>query len=236
MNIFIDIETFGNKPEIKPLVLPTEADIKYGNIKDPDKIRAKIEEELPKLISKAKEDHEAAYDKEWRDNALNKTKCDVVAVSLISEDFGFDELYYGDEPEIFAKIESDIKKIGHKVFASNFVHWNGDAFDIPIMGLRSLKYRCPSLFRALPLKKFDTRSVDLMQKFCFTDYRGRISMDSALKFFGLETKTMSGADVHDHILSANIKGVADYCRNDVLRLIDLYNIYTMTDGTEQPVI
>src|SRR5690606_40617810 len=81
MELFIDIETFGQKPEEKELILPTRDDVKLGNLKDVAKIEMKIQEALPAMIAEAKAKHDEAFDKEWRGNALKSTNGYIIAIS-----------------------------------------------------------------------------------------------------------------------------------------------------------
>ena len=78
--VFVDIETFGNEPELKELILPTRDDVKVGNLKDPAKIEAKIAEVLPAMKLEAMAKHDEAYEQEWRKNALKSTKLTVIVL------------------------------------------------------------------------------------------------------------------------------------------------------------
>ena len=231
--LFIDIETFGNKPDYPEVEQVTADDVKIGNIKDPEKIAAKIAETLPTLQQAAKDKAEEAFQKEWRGNAVKSTRCEVIAVSLAFDDGPIQNLTIDDEGEIglmhkLNQILADIDP-DHRII--DVVAHNGFGFDFPILRHRGLKYGFKHLYEAFNVTKYDTRAKDTQVMFQGSDIRTYYSMDSLAEFFGFEGKSiMTGAEVHDYFLRGEIDLIAEYCGKDVEALRRLYHKLTRFDG------
>lgn len=223
MIIYMDLETFGNEPEKKPLILPTESDIKVGNIKDPAKIKAKIDADLPVLIENAKAAHVKAHDDEWRSNATKSTKLTVICMSYAIEDSEPIKLI-GTEKDIFGKFEAFLLSLNQRDLALvRFVAHYGNGFDFPITRHRAMKYGYKRLFSLMPSGRYSDRCEDTLDMFRGSDFRTHYSLDSILKFFGLEGKgDITGADVHDMYLDGKIEEIASYCASDVIKLRQAY--------------
>ena len=222
--LFIDIETFGNKPEEKEIVLPTEADVKVGNIKDPAKIKAKVDEVLPQMIAEAKAKHKEEFDKEWRGNALKSLNLDVIALSYAIDDGDIVSLY-GEEKDIMAKFEAELISLGHELHSTRLVAHNGYEFDFPILRHRAMKYGHKKMLHFIPSSNRSDKHVDTMVLFRGSSYKSYYSMDNICKFFGIDGKgDIDGSMVHDMYLNGDIKKIAEYCSHDVDRLRAMYNI------------
>lgn len=228
--LFIDIETFGHKPEEKEIVLPTEADVKVGNLKDPQKIADKIAETLPVLQQEAKDKAATEFEKEWRGNALKSLASDIVCVSLAFDDAPVMNIYGGTEQELMNELQNVIlDKIGAQFTMTTMViAHNGKGFDFPFLRHRAIKYKMTHLFRVFDFDRYSNRAVDTQELWGGTDWRGYYSLANIAKFLGIPAKTdMSGDKVHDHFLNGEIDKIANYCGEDVDVLRKVYNALEM---------
>lgn len=241
-NLFIDIETFGDKPENEvftpKLILPTRDNVKIGNVKDPDKIEAIIKEKLPFLIKEAKEKHNelvakihVEHEKEWRGNALKSLKLNVIALSYAFDDEIVRNII-GDEESIFTQFNDILEEDKQRAITLRVIAHYGKAFDYPIIRHRAMKYGLETLYHTFTGSgRYDPRIIDTHEMFAGTDYRGHYSMDDVCKFFGIQGKKgMKGSEVHDHYLrylDGNHQALIDisnYCGWDVEALRNMYNV------------
>lgn len=204
----LDIETFGGeKPDVEEVKVPASY-------------------KKPESIQKYKEEH---LDEYWRSLALDKYKCQVIAISVVAPSFGIDEYKVSENEKDLIQWLEDIliDRIGEQHSLSlRYVTFNGNAFDLPILALRALKYGNNRLFSRLPTKKWSEFSEDLFNTFKFTDYQGKVSLAKLLEFFSLEGKgeDMTGSMVHDAWLNGEHDKIGRYCLEDSRRLITLKNL------------
>lgn len=201
-HLFIDIETLGHEPEKNKIQPPK-------NYKSDEAIEKYRNENLDKI---------------WRENALKSLHCDVICVG-----YAFDsepvEAIYGDEKDMFIALDAILAKGDNPEHLLVVAH-NGLNFDFPILRHRAIKYGLKTLFNVLDFKnKYDPRVQDTQALFAGTDYKGHYSLDNIAKFLGIEGKSegIDGAKVHDYFLDGRIKEIADYCRQDVEVLRNVYN-------------
>lgn len=215
---YIDIETFGNKPEEKELTLPTRDDVKVGNIKNPELIEAKIKEVLPQMIAEAKAKHQDEFDKEWRGNALKSLKCEIIALCYAVDDGDVVKLK-GTEKEIMEALEAALLRMPiEKVHQIHFVAHNGNEFDYPFLRHRAMKYGLKRLLSILPSGKYSDKHIDTQVLFRGSQWKEHYSLDAICKFFGLEGKDgIDGSMVHDYYLNGKIDDIVDYCADDVVK-------------------
>ena len=235
----IDIETFGNKPEEKKeypiLILPTEADVAIGNTKDPEKIKAIIEEKLPKMIAEAIEKHkkdcekvDSEYEAEWRGNALKSLKLTVICLCYAVDDGEVVKLK-GTEEEIFARFNDFLASFGHESQSFILVGQNIKGFDIPIIWHRAIKYRLKHVWNTFRVHRYSDRVHDTQDMFAITDGRNHYSQDSISKFLGRSGKgDFCGKDVHDAYLRGEIDRIVDYCADDVIDCRENYYAITFS--------
>lgn len=228
MELFIDIETFGQKPEEKELILPTRDDVKLGNLKDVAKIEMKIQEALPVMIAEAKAKHDEAFDKEWRGNALKSTKGSIIAISYAIDNQPVVNLSAKTEKQevvILNDLNDALGEIAPHIPTLRTVAHYGKGFDFPWLRHRAIKYGFRNIYNAFTYNgRYDNRAVDTLELFQGTDFRNHYSLDSIATFFGLEGKTgMTGADVHDAFLAGEHGKIAEYCGHDVEVLRNVYN-------------
>lgn len=195
--IAFDIETQGIRDAALALAEPYKAfeplppfdpkAVKVGNLKDPDKVAAKIRAEEDAYPQKVKE-HELAYEKAllaYQANivskaALNALTGRVVAIGIKTA--GEEKILAGEERGILKEFW---ELVG--THAENFVGWNSNGFDIPFLMRRSWKYgvAVPNIFSG---RYIDKRFIDLMEVFACGEYGYRAKLDDAAKFLGVQGK------------------------------------------------
>ena len=192
-----DIETAGIRDEALRLAAPYKnfdplppfdpKAVKVGNLKDPDKVAAKIRAEEEAYPEKIKA-HEAEYERKKAEYeasivskaALNALTGRVVAIGIKAADGAF--FFDGEEAQMLKHFWA--------MFATTsepFVGWNCNGFDIPFLVRRSWKLGVivPNIYQG---RYLDKRFVDLMETFACGEYGFKLSLDNAAKFFGVEGK------------------------------------------------
>ena len=195
--VIFDIETQGLRDEALALAEPFKdyeplppfdpKAVKTGNLKDADKIAAKIRAEEAAYPQKIKE-HEAAYEKAKLDYqakivskaALNALCGRVVAIGIKD----------GEEEKILCGAEAYIIGEFWKIFQTSektFAGWNINSFDIPFLVRRSWKNAIPipNVFNG---RFICPKFIDLMEKFACGEYGYKLSLDNAARFLGVPGK------------------------------------------------
>jgi hypothetical protein len=202
--IVFDIET-GALPEAELLaVMPAfdPADVKTGNIKDPDKVAAKIAEA------------EANHRREFIERAaLDPLTGRVLAIGL---DCGPDEepelLFGPNEPKLLEAFWSRIR--GEYARLHTLVGFNITQFDLPFLIRRSWKHHVPVPFGLRRGRYWGDCVVDLRDWWQLGDRQARGSLDSIAKHLGVGSKTGSGADFAGLLLN-NPQAAAAYLVRDL---------------------
>ena len=202
--IFFDIET-GPLPEseIAALVPAFDpAEVKTGNLKDPDKIAAKIAEA------------EASHRREFVERAaLDPLTGRVVAIGLIYQDSGeFVVIGHDDEArtlrEFWAVCQAEMGRINQMV---GFNTWS---FDLPFLMRRSFKYRVAVPFGIRRGRYWGEEMVDLREVWQLGDRQARGSLDSIAKHLGIGAKNGDGKAFAELWLKDRAQALA-YLRNDL---------------------
>lgn len=195
--IAFDIETQGNRfaalalaepfKPFEPLPPFDPQAVKVGNLKDPDKIAAKIRAEEEAYPQKIKE-HELAYEKSRTEYvakivskaALNALTGRVVAIGIKTADE--EKILSGDEPDI---LRGFWELFG--TAACPFVGWNIGGFDVPFMVRRSWVngVLVPNIFNG---RYLDKRFIDLMEVFGCGEYGYKAKLGDVADFFGVQGK------------------------------------------------
>ena len=99
----------------------------------------------------------------------------------------------------------------------DWITWNGNGFDLPLLAVRAVKYGLIDLGRALPSRKFADKSIDVAEVMRMTDYRGQIpSMRDVAAYFGtLVDDEIDGSGVFDAWRDGRLDLVRRHCRADV---------------------
>jgi len=202
--IYFDIETGGlPETELVALLPPFDAaEVKTGNIKDPEKVAAKIAEA------------EAAHRREFFDrSALDPLTGRVLAVGLFDQGNGFRCLGDGlTEAELLARFWAecaDETGVFHRLIGFNVFQ-----FDLPFLVRRSWKWgvRLPSGLRNG--RYWHSCILDLRDWWQLGDRQAKGSLDSLARHFGVGKKTGDGKDFAALWSSDRAAAIA-YLRNDV---------------------
>lgn len=218
--IYLDIETIPSEKE--------EFVFDKNNYTVP-KTYASSEEKRTKWLDEQMEKKFEKHDEKFLKQSLDKLKAKVICVSIIypvsDTESAHDVVVSDDEESLFKNIDTICSSIPRRGYRT-VVTFNGNNFDLPILALRALKYKCGYLYDVVKMGKFDQRSLDLMTSFNFSDYRGMVSLDSLCKFFGLNGKYdgMSGADVYPAYLNGERDKIGEYCADDTYKLVQLHRI------------
>ena len=202
--IFFDIETGPlPEPELAALVPPFDpAEVKTGNLKDPDKIAAKIAEA------------EASHRREFFERAaLDPLTGRVVAVGLIYFDTGeFHVIGHDDEAatlrEFWKATEGEMGRI------NLMVGFNSNGFDLPFLIRRSWKHRIAIPFGLRRGRYWTEQVVDLRDAWQLGDRQARGSLDSIAKHLGVGGKNGDGA-AFAHLWQNDRTKAVEYLRNDL---------------------
>lgn len=219
MLIFIDIETVpsGTLSDY-PFELPekpTESDVKIGNTKDEEKVKAKIAEQFPKLVKEWDESCKKIKSKaeeQLRRESLDHLKARILCLSYAIEEEPA-KCLIGTEQEILEQLWEVVNDGVIPAAKFTVVGQNVVDFDLQIMYLRCIKY---GMLRMSEWIK-NNASVDLAKEYRVNPYsKLYISMDNMAKFLGIEGKKgMTGAQVYDYYIAGKIDEICDYCNNDV---------------------
>ena len=136
------------------------------------------------------------------------------------------------EKEILAKFFrafSDIEKL------PQLVSWNGSGFDIPVLIYRAMQYdlAAPWLFEEGEriknmrfdnyVNRFQTRHLDLMDRFSQYGASRREAMDVVASLYGLPGKTaVDGSMVGALVAADDWKTLSIYCESDVMNTWLIY--------------
>ena len=201
--IFFDIETGPlPEPELAALVPAFDpAEVKTGNLKDPDKIAAKIAE--------AESNHRREF---LERAALDPLTGRVVAVGLVYFDTGeFHVIGHDDEA---ATLREFWEVCRGELGLNEMIGFNSRAFDLPFLIRRSFKHRVrvPSGIRRG--RYWSDEMVDLREVWQLGDRQARGSLDSISRHLGLGGKNGDGA-AFAHLWQTDRAKAVEYLRNDL---------------------
>jgi 3'-5' exonuclease len=203
MNIYIDIETIPGDTR------PNEESVKVpANYKDPDKIKAYQKEHL---------------DEEYRHQSLDSMAGKILCIGYACEN-GAIECTFGQENEILRGFEEYLIKVqGAWSEPVTFVGWNINAFDIPWIWRKAIKYGLTSLRNSFNRSRYKGNSIDLMLAWA-TDYKNYTKMEDVAQFLGLPGKIggLTGATVYDAYLEGKVDEISAYCKGDVSTVREIY--------------
>lgn len=202
--IFFDIET-GPLPEseIAAMMPPFDpAEVKTGNLKDPEKIAAKLVEA------------EANHRREFVERAaLDPLTGRVVAIGLLYLVGGrFEVIGHDDEAqllrEFWAACQGELGRL-HEM-----VGFNSCQFDLPFLIRRSWKHRIDVPFGIRRGRFWADEMVNIRDYWQLGDRQARGSLDSIAKHLGLGGKNGNGKAFAELWRTDREQAVA-YLRNDV---------------------
>jgi len=208
--IFFDVET-GALPEseIAAMMPPFDpAEVKTGNLKDPDKIAAKLAE--------AEANHRRDF---FERAALDPLTGRVVAIGLLhlggeslQTATTFEVIGYDDEArtlrEFWSACRGDMNRI------NQMVGFNIFQFDLPFVFRRSWKHRVEVPFGIRRGRYWSDEMVDLREYWQLGDRQSRGSLDSISKHLGLGSKDGDGK-VFAELWRTDRERAIAYLRKDV---------------------
>ena len=207
--IIFDVETAAlPESELAALVPPFDpAEVRTGNLKDPDKIAAKIAEA------------EANHRKDFLEKAaLDPLTGRVLAVGLLpmaERGTGNAEFRIIDE-EDESKMLREFWEVcrGEMGRINRMIGFNTHLFDLPFLIRRSWKHRVPVPFGIRRGRYWGDEMIDLRDAWQLGDRQSRGSLDAIAKHLGIGGKNGNGADFSMLWQSDRAKAV-EYLRNDL---------------------
>jgi predicted PolB exonuclease-like 3'-5' exonuclease len=114
-------------------------------------------------------------------------------------------------------------------FTGRFVGFNSIGFDAYFIITRSMYHRISITNKNfLNLRMYQSwPHYDVMHHLGNWKFENRISLDAACEFFGIRSPKdgdVTAKNVYTHFLDGNIKGIADYCMDDVKATKEIYDI------------
>ncbi len=206
MNTFIfDIET-GPLPEAElDFMLPPfdPAEVKMGNLKDPDKIALKLAE--------AETNH--------RRDFINKAALDpltgrVLAIGAKVIGAGEVSIISGDESDILASFWNLVQPDDDSLRINRMVGFNTHLFDLPFLIRRSWKHKLTVPWGVRKGKWWGEEMVDLRNEWQLGDRMAKGSLNAICRHLGLGSKSGDGKNFSD-LWAADRKAAEEYLRNDI---------------------
>ena len=200
--IIFDIETAPlPESELAALVPPFDpAEVRTGNLKDPEKIAAKLAEA------------EANHRRDFFDRAaLDPLTGRVLAIGLLDQG-GFHILDNDNEAAVLREFWTFCR--GEMGRINQMVGFNTHLFDLPFLIRRSWKHRVPVPVGLRRGRYWADQMIDLRDAWQMGDRQARGSLDAIAKHLGIGSKNGSGAEFAKLWQSDRAKAV-EYLRNDL---------------------
>lgn len=181
--LFFDIETGAlGDTELGALLPPFDpTEVKLGNLKDPQKITAKLAE--------AEANHRSDF---FKRAALDALTGRVLAVGLLTEDGDFSIIGHDEEPRLLKEFWATCRSgMGR---ANRMIGFNTHLFDLPFLIRRSFKYRIdipPGIRRG---RYWSDEMVDLREMWQMGDRQAHGSLDAVARHLGIGCKNGHGED------------------------------------------
>jgi len=207
--------------------------VKVGNMKDANKIAAKIEAAREKFTADKEAVTETVETKrteawqQFKDKAaLSPLTGRVLAIGrwdISTPDSFVDSVNDDANPvaeqaviEHFLSLADAVLSDGGVLVGHNII-----AFDLPFLLRRGLKYgiRPPKTITSALAQYRPANLIDTMREWQFGNrYEGFVSLDSLAAFFGTQRKTGKGADFHKKFFGTpeERQEAIAYCNNDVV--------------------
>ncbi len=200
--IYFDIET-GPLPLSELHIPPFDpADVKLGNIKNPDLIAEKIQ--------KAEESHAADY--------IKNAALDALSGQILCIGYRIDH----DVPSVLCADtdgEAEMLRQWWRLITSmerqpSMIGFNVKPFDLPFIIKRSWKHRIMPPYWLRQGRYWSELVVDLRETWQLGDNRAHGSLGAISRHLGLGDKAGSGADF-SLLWNTNRQAAIDYCLHDV---------------------
>ena len=192
------------------------AEVKVGNLKDPEKIAAKRAEA------------EANHLREFVERAaLDPLTGRVLAIGLLSEHGEFRVIGHEEEANTLREFWTACR--GGMGRINRMIGFNTHAFDLPFLMRRSFKHRVQIPFGIRRGRYWGDEMVDLREEWQVGDRQARGSLDTIARYLGVGQKNGHGEDFA-RLWREDRNRAVDYLRRDVeltakiaevLRIIEL---------------
>lgn len=205
--IFLDLETLASGPPIDPTSLKPP-----GQMKKAETIAEWYKNEAPALA-----------EEQWKRGALDSMRGEILCIGWSFEDREGIECGTNEHATLmlFESLVSGI--MGQYKQTPTFVGWNINAFDIPWIWRKAIKYGIKPLRQAFVRDKFKGNSIDLMLTWQadFKDYR---KLTDVADFLGIERNkdNLDGGAVYDAYREGEIEKIKAHCMEDVLLCREIY--------------
>jgi 3'-5' exonuclease len=208
--LFFDIETAPDM-SVPDELLPKEEDLKLGNVKDPEKRAAAVEEKLAK---------------EYERMGLTPLTGRVIAIGYKIDGKPAKVLFGQEEYQLILSFWDAVRKALDDNWAGEMptlITFNGKSFDLPYLWLASVRHGIvPALDYTRYSAKYRDDHLDL--KMFLSDnfgMRGTLS-DWAIRY-GIKAPEGSGKEIFDLFVAGNWKAIAKHCKDDVEVLAKLFD-------------
>ena len=207
--ILFDIETAPlPETELAAMLPPFDpAEVRTGNIKDPDKIAAKIAEA------------ETNHRREFAERAaLDPLTGRVLAVGIMqnaecgTRSAEFRVIANDDEAELLREFWQACR--GEMGRIHELIGFNSHQFDLPFLFRRSWKHRVPVPFGLRRGRYWSEQCVDLREAWQLGDRQARGSLDAIARHLGVGAKNGEGKDFANLWATDRAKAI-EYLRNDL---------------------
>ncbi len=205
MNTFIfDIETAPlPEAELEAMIPPFDSmDVKFGNLKDPDKI-------AEKLANAALNHRRDFIDKA----ALDPLTGCVLAIGAKVLGAGQVSIISGDEADVLASFWNLVQPDSDSLRINQMVGFNTQNFDLPFLIRRSWKHRISVPYGVRRGRYWGDEMVDLRNEWQLGDRMAKGSLDSICRHLGLGSKG-SGKNFAELWISDR-KAAEAYLTNDI---------------------
>ncbi len=208
--IVMDIETGKDLPRAVELMPPfDESEVKVGNLKDEDKIRAK------------QSDRRTSYEKSWlEDAALRPETGHVLAIGLLptrtEDEYLIFHAHESSEADIILSFW-DFLESTHAATGQAFTGFAIFHFDLPFLIIRSRILGVPVPINLRVGRYFNqTRFIDLQEEWLCGRSRNdtRSSLDYVAKALGVGEKSGDGANF-ENLYTVNPAAALAYLKHDL---------------------
>jgi DNA polymerase elongation subunit (family B) len=202
-DLIFDIETGPlDEAELKAIMPPFDPTaVKCGNIKDPEKIAAKLAEA------------ELAHKRDFIDRAaLDPLTGRVLAIGLMTQDAQFSVIADEDEATMLQEFWHVCR--GDGVRLNNIIGFNSRGFDLPFLIRRSFKHRVEVPFGVRRGRYWSEEMIDLREEWQLGDRQARGSLDMIARFLGIGKKNGHGEEF-SRLWRENRPKAIEYLRTDL---------------------
>lgn len=239
VNVYIDIETIPDQTPGAIQDITETLTVQSPKLTKPELIEAlqlggdakyKTVDELKKIWIDAF-GHTARLEQaeqKWRKTSFDGLHGEVFCISWSVDGDGIANVCRGDTTTGDANIIEDfLKMLGNQLAGkahtnTPFFIGHNITFDLKFLYRRCVVNNLPTPFKFNFKGRHNTDYFCTMQHWC--EYGERIALDTLCKKLGIQQKgDIDGSQVWDYVKAGKYDEVADYCNDDVKRVIALHN-------------